>query len=153
MDPQEIFRVEETQAQKPKRTILFIMVCILFVLGISIAVWWFLSRTPSSVDTPVLPSENVTQSQMIGDVRVEVLLEDPFPNDQDRDGLSAEEEQTYGTSDLEPDTDGDGIDDMLEITVWKSNPTISDTDGDGYLDGFEISNGYNPNGEGVVSSS
>ncbi|MDO8240588.1 MAG: hypothetical protein Q7T51_01190 [Candidatus Moranbacteria bacterium] len=41
--------------------------------------------------------------------------------DSDQDGLSDEEEKTYGT-----------------------NPQVADTDGDGYSDGAEIQSGYNP---------
>lgn len=45
------------------------------------------------------------------------------------------------------DSDADGLADDLE-SYYDTDPNNPDTDGDGYLDGEEINNGYNPNGEG-----
>jgi hypothetical protein len=42
------------------------------------------------------------------------------------------------------DTDGDGISDFDEITLYKTDPTRADTDNDGFTDGAEIIRGYNP---------
>jgi hypothetical protein len=50
------------------------------------------------------------------------------------------------------DTDGDGLTNVEEETVWYSNPLSNDTDGDGYLDYTEVVNGYNPNGVGKLDS-
>lgn len=47
--------------------------------------------------------------------------------DRDDDGLSAADEEHYGTSDTNPDTDGDG-----------------------FKDGAEVEGGYNPNGSGAL---
>lgn len=66
--------------------------------------------------------------------------------DRDRDGVSAEEEKMHGTSDLKKDSDEDGLSDYEEIYYWFSDPTNPDTDGDGYLDGVELTNGYPPTG-------
>ena len=46
------------------------------------------------------------------------------------------------------DTDGDGLPDNLEISIYKTDPNKADTDGDGYSDKVEIENGYNPLGPG-----
>ena len=46
-------------------------------------------------------------------------------------------EVTYDLSQI--DTDGDGLDDWDEITVYKTDPNLADTDGDGLNDGDEIS--------------
>ena len=40
------------------------------------------------------------------------------------------------------DTDGDGISDGDEVSIWLTDPTEADTDGDGLSDGVEISSGY-----------
>jgi lipoprotein-anchoring transpeptidase ErfK/SrfK len=42
------------------------------------------------------------------------------------------------------DTDGDGLSDTAELTVYHTNPNLADADGDGYADGLEIQNGYSP---------
>lgn len=56
------------------------------------------------------------------------------PLDSDGDGLSDWEEVTiYGTDPNLPDTDGDGLDDGEEVDYWNNHPTEnwdSDTDGD-----------------------
>lgn len=52
---------------------------------------------------------------------------DSAPVDSDSDGLTDEEEATYGTDPFNPDTDGDG-----------------------YTDGDEVAAGYDPNGPGTL---
>lgn len=43
-----------------------------------------------------------------------------------------------------PDTDGDGLSDQEETTVYGTNPLSQDTDLDGYFDWLEIHSGYSP---------
>ncbi len=69
-----------------------------------------------------------------------------FVADRDGDGLFASVEFLYGSSDENPDTDGDGISDYDEVRVgWTlgipgaerrvySAPTLADSDGDGLTD-------------------
>ena len=45
------------------------------------------------------------------------------------------------------DTDFDGMTDEEE-REFGTDPENPDTDGDGYLDGVEVLRGYNPNGPG-----
>lgn len=45
---------------------------------------------------------------------------------------------------LEKDSDGDGLKDFLEINVYGTDPNNPDTDGDGYDDLGEIQRGYDP---------
>jgi hypothetical protein len=47
------------------------------------------------------------------------------------------------------DSDGDGLSDEEEAT-YGTDPENSDTDGDGYPDGDEVLAGYNPLGEGTL---
>jgi hypothetical protein len=42
------------------------------------------------------------------------------------------------------DTDGDGISDYDELNLYKTDPNNPDTDGDGFMDGVEIIRGFNP---------
>ena len=77
---------------------------------------------------------------------------DEYPHDKDTDGILDVEEEKLGLSDTEFDTDGDGLSDYKEIHTFKTDPKNKDTDGDKYADGYEVSNGFNPNGAGKLGS-
>ena len=49
---------------------------------------------------------------------------------------------------LAQDMDQDGLPDIWEAMVYRTNPALADTDSDGYPDRVEMLNGYNPIGEG-----
>jgi hypothetical protein len=42
------------------------------------------------------------------------------------------------------DIDNDGLDDTVEIYVYRTDSQKADTDGDGFSDGVEVSSGHNP---------
>ena len=69
-----------------------------------------------------------------------------YSTDQDQDGLSLADEFLHGTSDLNPDTDGDLVIDYYEVEFYNTDPLKADTDGDGYDDGTELLNGFDPLG-------
>ncbi|MEN9975118.1 MAG: hypothetical protein RLZZ282_1124 [Verrucomicrobiota bacterium] len=50
----------------------------------------------------------------------------------------------YSTDPKNPDSDGDGLTDGKEVSVYHSNPILADSDADGFGDGFEVMAGYNP---------
>lgn len=76
---------------------------------------------------------------------------DPWDQDSDGDGiLDGEEIAKYNTLPNNPDTDGDILSDYDEIFKYKTDPLKADTDGDGFRDDMEISNGFNPSGEGKL---
>jgi thiol-disulfide isomerase/thioredoxin len=58
--------------------------------------------------------------------------------DADTDGLTAEEEEEWGTDPDNDDTDGDGLSDGEEVHDYGTDPTQADSDGDGLSDGEEI---------------
>ncbi len=70
-------------------------------------------------------------------------------NDPDNDGLTTSEETALvpPTDANNPDSDGDGVNDCVEVKVWLSNPLSTDTDGDGISDFQEIGLGIDPNNE------
>jgi len=70
--------------------------------------------------------------------------------DSDNDGLKDAEEAELGTDPEKIDTDGDGLFDNEEVSVYKTDPLNPDTDGDSYSDGSEIKNGYDPKGPGKL---
>ena len=64
---------------------------------------------------------------------------DPQVADTDGDGLSdGTEVSVYGTNPLLADTDGDGLDDGQELNVTGTDPLNADSDGDGLNDGDEV---------------
>lgn len=93
-----------------------------------------------------------TDNDGLADVRETELKTDPNNSDTDGDRLVDGEEVTVGSDPLVADTDGDGLSDGDEVRVWKTDPKTGDTDGDGYSDGDEVRNGYNPLGQGKLSS-
>lgn len=64
--------------------------------------------------------------------------------DGDEDGLTHQEELSFGTDTALTDTDMDGLTDYTEINETKTNPLKYDTDGDGLCDGVEIEVGLDP---------
>jgi parallel beta-helix repeat protein len=58
--------------------------------------------------------------------------------DSDGDGLTDEEELSYGTDSQDQDTDDDGLSDGEEVLTFSTNPLNVDTDFDGIQDGTEV---------------
>ena len=66
--------------------------------------------------------------------------------DSDKDGLSdLDEARIYRTDPQLPDTDTDGLTDGQEINQYWTLPLVSDSDGDGFLDGIEVRLNSDPN--------
>jgi len=69
-------------------------------------------------------------------------------DDSDHDGIPAAIEALFGSSDNTSDSDGDKVNDGIEVRGWGTSPTSTDSDGDGCDDGAEIAD---VNGDGKVS--
>jgi len=120
----------------------------IFILSILAVIGYFIFWKGNEKQQPVVdtPTNDVDVVEIVKPVEVPEYIKE----DQDRDGIPDTEEKALSLSTRDFDTDGDGLDDKAEIDKWKTDPTKVDTDGDSYWDGFEIMNGYNPNGEGKL---
>jgi outer membrane protein OmpA-like peptidoglycan-associated protein len=96
-------------------------------------------RDPGETD----PNNRDTDGGTVPD-GIEVLVQgtdpldpsDDIQVDPDDDGLTTEEETIIGTDPFNPDTDGDGIPDGVEVHGPNpTNPLLPDSDGDGLCDG------------------
>jgi len=85
--------------------------------------------------TPVAATEQVTLSQF-------VAVGGP---DADHDGLTDELERRLGLDPLRTDTDGDNLDDGVEVVTTHTDARRADTDGDRLDDAFELARGLDPN--------
>lgn len=76
--------------------------------------------------------------------RIDVRIEETITVMQERVSTFEElrKRDTNGTSAL--DTDGDGVSDIDERILYKTDPQNPDTDNDGVTDGVEIIKGFNP---------
>jgi|AntRauTorckE6833_2_1112554.scaffolds.fasta_scaffold00174_3 hypothetical protein len=68
------------------------------------------------------------------------INQDNEESDVEENSIS-DEEQLRNT-----DSDDDGLSDYDEINIHGTDPNNPDTDGDGYLDGVEVENGFDPLG-------
>jgi len=64
--------------------------------------------------------------------------------DSDGDGLTDDQESTYGTDPNDSDSDDDGLTDYEELFTHSTDPLDEDTDGGGLEDGYEIDTARNP---------
>jgi hypothetical protein len=58
--------------------------------------------------------------------------------DADHDGVSNAQEAALGIDPKNADSDGDGLEDGVEVQIWNTIPSKFDSDGDGLSDGKEI---------------
>ena len=76
------------------------------------------------------------------------------PVDSDKDGITdIDEAKIYKTDSQLADTDTDGLPDGLEINEYFTDPLLTDTDGDGFLDGVEVRNGSDPTDPSSIPNS
>ena len=108
------------------------------------------NATGNSFDTGDTWAENAsikTRIYAVSAVKVdgtESFLSNMVKNDdRDHDGLTDEQETSFGTNISNPDSDSDGLTDGEEYNRG-TNPLVTDTDGDGYSDSVEIQAGSDP---------
>lgn len=96
-----------------------------------------------------LRSEIVTESLKNNDTRyisddIDAELAKNIADLQERANVFEEVRRQRSDGNTAIDTDSDGISDIDEVKIYKTNPELADTDGDGVNDGIEIMGGYNP---------
>jgi hypothetical protein len=69
--------------------------------------------------------------------------------DPDSDDLANLNELNEGTNPCDADTDDDGLNDGLEVSLGCADPTLDDTDRDGLKDGDETNPGEDDDGDGL----
>lgn len=99
-----------------------------------------------SVDLTVLERDGDVDEDGLANERETSLGTKLRGNDTDGDGLEdGVEVHAYDTDPKSNDTDGDGLLDRAEIESHQTDPTAADTDGDGLPDGVEVSNDTSAN--------
>ena len=99
-----------------------------------------ITNTANDATSPAVNADNQANNQ------ADVVTEPAQPLDTDRDGLTDQEENLYGTNSERVDTDRDGLTDQDEVKVFETDPNNPDSDGDTFLDGQEVRSGYDPKG-------
>jgi hypothetical protein len=98
-------------------------------------------------------SETTTMMYAISAVKADktesFLADMVINNDRDHDGLSDEEETSFGSSIDDPDSDGDGLNDREEY-YNNTNPLLTDTDLDNFNDYVEVRQGSDPLDENSI---
>jgi hypothetical protein len=99
---------------------------------------------------PALPSGPIAFQAAYADATdgyTSVRIDLPIISDRsDSDGDRAPDfiELQFGSDPTNPDTDGDGIGEADEVTIYGTNPLVADSDGGGVNDGDEIAAGSDP---------
>lgn len=133
---------------------------LLLVIGIGGFFIWKYVLTDQPTNLQPLNNTFTPEEEVVVNTPVDIQNVAPLQNqntplpspDQDQDGLTADEEAAFGTSDHDADSDNDLLNDREEVMIYKTNPLNPDTDGDKFPDGQEVRNLYNPNGKGRLFS-
>ncbi len=137
----------------------FLLIGILIILVLVVGVFIFRKNSfenGNSTNENVLNfEENQTSGAVVSLVTSteELPLFQDFETDHDRDGVDDTREKEMGLNISQFDTDGDGLSDANEIENFKTDPKNKDTDKDGFADGYEVLNGFDPNGSGKLPGS
>ncbi len=156
--------LDNSSEKLKKMFALIVIICVVILFGV-LGFWGYnkfvnqpeteinegaASNEPEITNTGEQTKENEQAAKQTDVPAVQPPAAEETPLDTDKDGLSDEEERALGTNINQVDSDGDGLFDLEEVKVYKTDPLNPDTDGDGFLDGAEVKDGYNPNGAGKL---
>lgn len=128
---------QRTGLTRRQKLLLLVITIVVLVALIGGGVWLYVTLQPFSARVQDKTDETTNTTN----VPIHEL-------DTDKDGVRDIDERRYSSNPEMSDSDGDALNDYLEIYQYKTNPIVADTDGDGYVDGNEVENGYDPNGPG-----
>jgi hypothetical protein len=103
---------------------------------------------PNTVDTDFDGLTDHEECYLLTDINIS---SNPRSSDTDSDGLTDYVESVLNTSIISYDTDGDLLDDFIEIS-FGSNPKTKDTDNDGLNDYIEYNNSIQPSNPNRVDT-
>ncbi len=95
-------------------------------------------KEPSNFTISGVPTSHVRVSAYSKNLSFFILDLLPGVTDPDHDGLTSARELLINTNPLKADTDGDGLNDGVEVLKYHTNPLKKDTDGDGLTDYQEV---------------
>ncbi len=135
-----------TSAKTPILVVFFLILA--FLLG---GLLWVTIFRPSAKNSASKTNTFVPATNTVANT-VPAIVNPPIEQmpDDDRDGLSNDEEQALNTDPKKSDSDDDGLSDRVEVKVYQTDPLKADTDTDGKRDGEEVKAGSNPKGEGTL---
>jgi hypothetical protein len=99
------------------------------------------SPPAATTSPPPAPAAESAPAPATGDTAVAAPTETgtvATADDLDADNYPDVQEPDLGLDPNNPDTDGDGVADGDELTIYGTDPTVFDTDGDGVSDGEEL---------------
>jgi hypothetical protein len=112
-----------------------IVISLVLIAAVGGVIWFVRSRPqPPRVETPEQKTTSARETQQA----LQATLSKIKQSDGDLDGLTDAEEIQYKTDPNKPDTDGDGLLDVDEIKIYKTNPLKADTNNLGHTDGWAV---------------
>ncbi len=110
------------------------------------SVGFFIYKTiiPMISKKTAVPVQSNLSAEQLKKQEFEAALKTASASDRDLDGIPDIDEAKYQTSITSADTDSDGLLDLQEVSIFKTNPIKADTDGDGFSDGYEVRRGLDP---------
>ena len=102
--------------------------------------WTFKTKSQDEADT----DQDGMDDKWEEDFKLNPFDETDAHSDLDEDGLKNIDEYKKGTEPNNKDTDGDGLNDFVEINEYQTDPLKIDTDDDNYPDDEEVDKGTDP---------
>ncbi len=132
-------KVKKSYIDKGMNAMAAMKALLVFVILVIIAYGaaFIYTKTKNNTYYTQLEAKLLGQTKTVSDSSREYTLPESY-------SMTAEEKESMGLSIGLMDSDCDGLSDVYEIGVTKTNPLVEDSDGDGLSDGAEVMNGLDP---------